>query len=768
MKGDIAQARFGRSRHFLISGFLLLAVIVALTVWFAARERADEATAQAMLLANDRLADLLSVVRQGEAGERGYLLTGKANYLRPYMLAAAAAPRDVRTLSDSVGAGADAGMLTMIQRLVETKFAELARTIGLYQAGDKTGALKLFNTDLDNRTMAKLHDVMMQMQSEQTTRLEAGQARDATDGWILQAATGLAVLATVLLALFAIRKNRLHTDELQAAEAALIEANLALERKVAARTRTLQASEAALADANARLERRVAERARELDRIYELSTDILIVAELSGRFLSVSPAWERITGSPAQMVQGRSMTDFVHPDDQERLRAALAQLVQGEAMAFESRCQRAHGTWCWLSWRAVALPDEGLMYCVARDITIERERDEQLRQSQKMEAVGQLTGGVAHDFNNLLTIIMGSLELLQRSLRNDDPRLLRRVEIAMDGSRRAAALTHRLLAFSRRQPLAPKAIDINRLIAGMSDMLHRTLGEVVTVEVAAAAGLWPALADANQLESALLNLAINARDAMQAGGRLIIETQNMYLDDVYAAAHADLQPGQYVQIAVTDSGCGMTEDVRAKVFEPFFTTKPQGQGTGLGLAQVYGFIKQSGGHVTIHSALDFGTTVKLYLPRPRREEAPSDPVAAAVQSYQAGSGHGETILVVEDEEGVRNFSIEILQELGYRVMAAANAPAALQLVKQALDFSLLFTDVGLPGQMDGRALANRVLEMRPDVSVLFTTGYTRNAIVQNGRLDDGTDFIGKPFTAVELAQKVQDLLATKTLKSEAV
>ncbi len=751
----------------MMGGFLLLAVIVALTVWFAARERADGAAAQATLLTKDRLANLLSVVRQGEAGQRGYMLTGKPSYLRPYTSAVAAVPGEISALDDSIGAGPDAGRLVAIRRLVDIKFAELAKTISLYQAGDKAGALALINTDLGNQTMAKLHELIMQMQTEQTARLEAGQARDATDGWILQAATGLAVLATVLLALFAIRKNRLHTNELRVAEAALIEANGALEQQVEARTRTLRASEAALAEANARLERRVAERARELDRIYKLSTDILIVGELSGRFLSVSPAWERVTGSPAGTVQGRSITDFVHLDDQERLRAALAQLAQGEATAFESRCQRADGTWCWLSWRAVALPDEGLMYCVARDITTERERDEQLRQSQKMEAVGQLTGGVAHDFNNLLTIIMGSLELLQRSLQTGDPRLLRRVEIAMDGSRRAAALTHRLLAFSRRQPLAPKATDINRLIAGMSDMLHRTLGEVVAVQVVAAAGLWPALADANQLESALLNLAINARDAMQAGGRLTIETQNMYLDDVYAGAHADVQPGQYVQIAVTDSGCGMTADVRAKVFEPFFTTKPQGQGTGLGLAQVYGFIKQSGGHVTIYSELDAGTTVKLYLPRPRQEVA-SDAVAPAAQLREAARGGGETILVVEDEEGVRSFAVEILRELGYRVLAAADASTALQLVAEAPDLSLLFTDVVLPGQMDGRALASRVLELRPGSSVLYTTGYTRNAIIHNGRLDDGIHFIGKPFTAAELVRRVQDLIASQTVTPEVV
>ena len=432
----VAPAQVGRSRRFLIGGFLLLAMIVALTVWFAARERGDAAAAQATLLTKDRLANLLSVVRQGEAGQRGYLLTGKPAYLRPYKLAAAALPGEVQALGSSIGTGPDAGKLVTIQHLTAIKFDRLATTIGLYQAGDKAAALTLIDTDLGDQTMTKLRGLISQMQSEQTDRLEAGQAQNALDGWILQAATGLAVLATLLLALIAVRENRRHTDQLRAAEAALIVANGALEGKVAKRTRTLQASQAALAEANASLERRVAERARELDRFYKLSTDIMTVVDLAGGFISVSPAWERITGCPAETVHGRSITDFAHPEDQERMQIALTQLARGEAAAFESRCRRANGSWCWLSWRAAPLPEEGLIYAVARDITTDRERDEQLRQSQKMEAVGQLTGGVAHDFNNLLTIIMGSLELLQRSLRDDDPRLLRRVEIAMDGARR--------------------------------------------------------------------------------------------------------------------------------------------------------------------------------------------------------------------------------------------------------------------------------------------------------------------------------------------
>jgi PAS domain S-box-containing protein len=521
-------------------------------------------------------------------------------------------------------------------------------------------------------------------------------------------------------------------------------------------------AEAALAEYNTTLERRVAERSQELDRIFRMSTDILSVTGNDGSFINLSPAWERITGYPVEDTIGRTYFEFVHPEDLPNTKDAAGQLRQGTSLlGFENRYRRADGSWCWLSWRAVPLPEEGLVYSIARDITQDKAREDQLRQSQKMEVVGQLTGGVAHDFNNLLTIIMGSLELLQRNLAGADARTIRRVDAAMDGARRAAALTHRLLAFSRRQPLAPEAIDANRLLAGMSDMLFRTLGEAVDIEIVAGAGLWPAMADANQLENAILNLAVNARDAMPGGGRLTIETQNTFLDDDYAAAYPDVDPGQYIQIAVTDTGTGMTADVQAKVFEPFFTTKPQGQGTGLGLAQVYGFIKQSGGHVAVYSETGLGTTIKLYLPRLRGAATPPAPQHHATHAHE---GSGEIILLVEDEEGVRNFSAEVLEDLGYRVLAAENAGAALEIFYDAKHIDLLFTDVVLTGGMNGRLLADEILRHRPDVPVLFTTGYTRNAIIHHGRLDDGINFLGKPFTAATLAQTIRRLLDQTTTR----
>ena len=355
----------------------------------------------------------------------------------------------------------------------------------------------------------------------------------------------------------------------------------------------------------------------------------------------------------------------------------------------------------------------------------EREKAEAaLRQAQKMEAIGHLTGGVAHDFNNLLQIILSSLGMLRRrAVRwNLSPEVVADfqtfVDSATEGANRAAGLTRQLLAFARRQPLEPTRIDVNKLVAGMSELLRRTLGETVAVETVQAGGLWPIFADANQLESALVNLAVNARDAMDGGGKLTIETGNAFLDENYVRTIEDVEPGQYVMVAVTDTGSGMTKEVLASAFEPFFTTKDIGHGTGLGLSQVYGFVKQSGGHIRIYSELCQGTTVKLYLPRLMSPdaEAAGNPVEQALPK----SARSEIILVVEDEEAVRGFTIEMLRELGYGVLEAANGPAALRLIDANPAIQLLFTDVGLPGGINGRVLADEAKKRRPDLKVLFT------------------------------------------------
>jgi signal transduction histidine kinase/CheY-like chemotaxis protein len=380
-----------------------------------------------------------------------------------------------------------------------------------------------------------------------------------------------------------------------------------------------------------------------------------------------------------------------------------------------------------------------------------------LRQSQKMEAVGRLTGGIAHDFNNHLTVISSNIELLQRRLPVDSAPLIRLTSAAMAGVQRAATLTHRLLAFARQQPLEPEPLDAGRLVVNMSELLRRTLGEHIAVETVLAGGLWQTRADANQLENVLLNLAVNARDAMPSGGKLTIETANAYLDEAYAALHSEVTPGQYILLSVSDTGTGMTPQVIEKVFEPFFTTKPLGEGTGLGLSMVYGFVKQSGGHVAIYSEPGEGSTIKVYLPRYIRPETPSITVAGPVAPAHP-CGSGETILVVEDDDEVRRASVEALREVGYNVLEAGDAMEGVRLIVDRGGIDLLFTDVGLPGGVNGPALADAARSAQPGLRVLFTTGYTRNAVLHHGTLDHGVHFIAKPFNLSALAAKVREVL----------
>jgi len=400
--------------------------------------------------------------------------------------------------------------------------------------------------------------------------------------------------------------------------------------------------------------------------------------------------------------------------------------------------------------------NETLEQRVSEEVARRAEAEEALRQAQKMETLGQLTGGVAHDFNNLLQIVTGNLEILQRKLTDGDARLRRSADNAMKGAERAAILTQRLLAFSRRQPLEPRPIELNKLVSGMSELLHRTLGETIAVETVLASGLWRVEADPNQLENAILNLAVNARDAMPEGGKLTIETSNTHFDDGYAARNMGVMAGQYVAISVSDTGLGMSTETLERVFEPFFTTKDVGKGTGLGLSMVYGFVKQSGGHVKLYSEPGEGTTVRIYLPRLRgtfvEEEEAAEPIVPE-------GTRGETILVCEDDDDVRAYSVEVLRELGYRVLEAHDAASALRLLeRQGGEVDLLFTDIVLPGGMMGNVLAEQARAVCPDLKVLFTTGYARNAVVHHGRLDPGVELVTKPFTYADLAARIRDLL----------
>jgi len=404
---------------------------------------------------------------------------------------------------------------------------------------------------------------------------------------------------------------------------------------------------------------------------------------------------------------------------------------------------------------------------VTRDITERqeaqqklKEAQEQLMASQKMEAIGQLSGGIAHDFNNLMMIVIGNLETAQHeAIRTEsNPRMTRALSNAMRGAQRASALTSRLLAFSRRQPLNPKPMDVNKFLTGASDFLQRSLGEKVEMETVGAPGLWAIEVDVNHLETALLNLAINARDAMPNGGKLTIEGVNVYVDDDYHRRNPEISKGQHVCISVSDTGSGMPPDILSRVFEPFFTTKELGQGTGLGLSQVYGFIKQTGGHIKIYSEVGQGTTVKLYFPRMQgsaAEEVDED------DGLLLGGEQTETILLVEDDSDLRAYVSDILTGLRYRVIAAPNANAALEILKDGkTPVDLLLTDVVMPG-MNGRELATEALKSKPDLQVIYMTGYSRNAVVHQGRLDDGVDLLQKPVSQGELATRVRVALDRK-------
>lgn len=502
----------------------------------------------------------------------------------------------------------------------------------------------------------------------------------------------------------------------------------------------------------------------ERDRLWELSPDLLTVVDYEGNLQRVNPSWTRVLGYDEQTLLSRPYAEILHPDELETIGDVLTQMkADGEPVLLEDRLLAADGTWRTFVWTLSPEPGGERLYGVGRDVTEEREQaarlataQEALRQSQKMEAVGQLTGGIAHDFNNLLAGISGSLELLSKRLSEGRLNGMERyIDAAQGSAQRAASLTQRLLAFSRRQTLDPKPTDVNRLINGMEDLIRRSVGPDVEVEVVGAGGLWATQIDPSQLENALLNLCINGRDAMAPdGGRLTIETSNKWLDERAAKAR-DLTPGQYVSLCVTDTGTGMSPEVQAQAFDPFFTTKPLGQGTGLGLSMIHGFVRQSGGQVRIYSELGKGTTLCLYLPR---HLGSADVDAELAPPAVAEGGHGETVLIIDDEETVRMLVAEVLGEAGYNVIEAPDGPSGLDILRSDRRIDLLVSDVGLPGGMNGRQVADAARVTRPELKVLFITGYAENAAVGNGLLAPGMEVLTKPFVMGDLAAKVHDMI----------
>jgi PAS domain S-box-containing protein len=672
--------------------------------------------------------------RDAERGQRNYLVSGDASHLSAYRAGMQQAPELLSRLKQLVTDNPEHQRLTaVLERSIEDKLDELARTAETREAKGAAAALGLVRAGLGADSMGAISRTVNAIVNAEETLLKAREAQAA-------ASERLAARTAIVAALLALAV-------MAAGALLLVQAFLRARRS----ERALRASE------------------DQFRLLVSGVTDYAIyMLDAEGRVNNWNTGAERIKGYRADEIVGQHFSRFYTEEDRQGGAPAQALEIAAREGRYEAEAWRVRkdGSRFWASVVIDAMRDPAGKVIgfakVTRDITERRERQEELErmrlslaQSQKMEALGQLTGGISHDFNNMLTVIRTAIDTLRRRLDAGDRDVGHYIDAVGRNADRAASLTQRLLAFARRQPLEPRPLDANRLVAGAVEMLRRSLSESVAMETVLAAGLWWTQADPNQLENALLNLALNARDAMPGGGKLTIETANAFLDETYAAAHSEVTPGQYVLIAVSDSGTGMQKEVAARAFEPFFTTKDEGHGTGLGLSQVYGFIKQSRGHIKLYSEPGGGTTVKIYLPR-----LDASPLADAAFEVKpnAVKETSETILLVEDDDDVRTFTADSLRELGYQVLAAGDGHSALRALDQQSDTDLLFTDVGLPNGMNGRALADEARRRRPGLKVLFTTGYARNAIIHHGRLDAGVDLIAKPYTQTELAAKVRKVL----------
>lgn len=491
-------------------------------------------------------------------------------------------------------------------------------------------------------------------------------------------------------------------------------------------------------------------------RIFETSHDLILVTDTAGNFIQVSPSALDIIGYyPTEMI-GHSAVEFIHPDDLESTRNEMRAARRGQNKRnFETRYIHKDGHAIALNWTGTWSEPVRRHFFIGRDLTEKQAADDQIRQAQKMDAVGQLTGGVAHDFNNILTVITGTIGILEEAVA-DRPDLVAVARLIDEAAERGANLTRHLLAFARKQPLQPTEVDVNRLALEAAKLLHPTLGEHIEITPMLADDAWTAMVDPNQLTTAILNLALNARDAMPNGGKLALETRNVYLDDSYAGMHSEVTVGNYVMVAVSDSGTGIPAALLEKVFDPFFTTKEVGKGTGLGLSMVFGFVKQSGGHIKIYSEEGHGTSVKIYLPRATGLAQ----TAAEAKLSSSIEGGNEAILVVEDDALVRRYVMTQIESLGYTTYEAANAAEALAVIDTSATVDLLFTDVIMPGAMNGRQLVDEALKRRAALKILYTSGYTENAIVHHGRLDSGVLLLAKPYRKSELARMIRMALAS--------
>jgi PAS domain S-box-containing protein len=681
-------------------------------------------------------------IQDAERGQHGFLITGNAAYLEPYETGVKEASASFSKLKAlTVDNPEQPSRWPILEQQINIKLDELKRTVDARRDVGFDAARRIVETNVGADAMRAIDQIIDGVEAAENSLLKNRQAlgNEAEDRTRIVSLIGAGIALIIIITGGVILSGYFG--------------------------RILKSEQA---------RRESEERLRLM--ISGIVDYSIFMLDPEGRVVFWNRGAERMKGYTADEIIGRHFSCFYTSEDMEadapsRLLHAAAR--DGHASAEGWRIRKDESRF-WANVLITAIRDDkGVLRGFAKltrdmtaqkkaEVAIAQEREEReraegiLRQAQKMDVIGQLTGGIAHDFNNMLGVIVGSLEILQRRLHTDDPKILDPIRSASRAADRSATLTHGLLAFSRQQPLEPKPIDANKLVTGMSGLLNRTLGENIEIEAVLAAGLWTIVADINQLENGLMNLAVNARDAMPQGGKLTIETGNTYLDEVYARAHAEVTPGQYVMIAVTDNGLGMSEATIEKAFEPFFTTKELGRGTGLGLSQVFGFIKQSAGHIKIYSELGEGTTVKLYLPRAAGFDTYAREQAAAPRL--AAQPRPETILIVEDNDLLLESVSTMLEEQGYRVLAARTGTVALQLLDSEKEVHLLFTDIGLPGGMNGRQLADEARRRHPDLIVLFTTGYTQNAIIHQGRLDPGVEFIGKPFTYAALVGRIQRLL----------
>jgi signal transduction histidine kinase/CheY-like chemotaxis protein len=659
----------------------------------------------------DNSAQLLAITEQAETGQRGFMITGKDTYLAPYNNARTELPRVLSELQEELAD--NPSQLERLQTLngyLQVKLNELAETLEIRRTQGFSAAQAIV---LDNRGQAAMDSIrtlVNEMRVAEKTLLEQHltDARHAEQQTFLVTACLFLILMIVLIGsglIFIRNFGRL-------AEA---------ERELAIKAQLLQMTLEAVDDGIAAFDadKKLVSSNRRFFELFDFSTEHQLLAD----FIEA----DRAKGGSFASALSLPASD---------LKPAFGSFEQKDGRILEV-------------YRSLMPGGGSLLVC--RDITESKRGENRMRQAQKMETIGQLTGGVAHDFNNLLQIIMANLDLVLRRVTDED--LRKRLNNALVGAERGSKLTRQLLAFARRQPLRPEPVNLGRVVRDLTDLLRRTLGESIEIEETGAAGLWSAMADRGQVENAILNLAINARDAMPSGGRLTLELGNAFLDDEYARNHEDVKAGQYVMVAVTDTGTGMPKEVIERAFDPFFSTKPEGRGTGLGLSMVYGFVKQSGGHVKIYSEMGHGTTIRLYLPRSLEGEP---------LPYTGGetvtAGRGERILVVEDDADVRSAVVSMINDLGYKTVEAGNGDEALALLRQEVRIDLMFSDVVMPGELHGRKLGQAAQEIRPDLRIIFTSGYTENSIIHNGRLDEGVVLLSKPYRKEDLARKFRLVL----------